>query len=353
MRSLSSLPFVLLLLCLGLLYLLEIKAAEKFPPVPFSAHLQNRLKAEAPDAIFVGNSTLGVNVNQSILEAELSRLSNRPVRVSFISKGGIHTACYYLILKNQIAAAARKGTPVIFIDNEDNFIKPEERTATAGATERFIQANMQEDEAVFLSKLGASGLYFSRGFPYLFSQRYRIKRWLVAGWSNLVLSWTGLDDGIQHRKFQTRDAVAINWLLGTVFSSRKFRAGDTINPSAALDPRRLDTLREFESKAEQSFMPELLAYARDFELYFVLSNTNPAYAMHKDYVRAFTAQFKHYLQDKAVAFIDLDKHPALQEPGLMNDSRHFIKGAPVELNTQVLAAELYEAGLFRGPTQEP
>lgn len=349
--SKKTLTLIFVSLCLGcaVVAALELWAERTFTQVAFNPEARDKIKATHPDAIFIGNSVLSENMPKIEVDEGMNRLLNKKARVFFIHKGGMHTAWHYLVLKNQIVASGIKKIPVFILDYEDFFVRPEAKTSTAGKSEQLLRQNLDGEDPVFLEKIGAKGIYFTSGFPYLYSHRYNIKRWVTAHFVRSFMRLTGTSKTITSRRWRADDETAVAWLLSIVFKGANFRSGQGVDDMQTSDrPALTGTSDEdFRAMVERSFLPEILKFKDRYKLIFVQSSSNPNMTVMKESLKTYTARLERYLNENGAYYIDLNRSPELQQPELMHDSRHFTKGAPRSLNVQTLMKEVEKQDLLR------
>lgn len=320
---------------------LEQWAHNSFRPVAFDPSISKKLQKESPDIICVGNSTLSINIVKERFQKGLNERFGRPVKISYISAGGMHSAWQFLILKNQISEAVHKNIPVIFFDYEDFLLRPEAKTATSGKSEKVLRKLMRDDETIFHSKIGSNSLYFSTGFPYLYSQRYQIKRFVTSKTISAFMRYTRADTLIKSRRWKQKGTEAVAWLFGTIYKGSNFRSGQ-----GALDERSdreaivAVNPEQLQKHIAASFLPEMLAYKDRYTIIFLVSNSNPNMPLLKQSMIHHTAQLQEYIVSHGGYLVDMNRVASIQAPGLMHDSRHFTKGHPRELNTDMVLAEL-------------
>ena len=318
-------------------------AEAHFRPISFDPKIKHLIQREHPNVICVGNSMLGSNIIQSQFEAELSEKLGFPVNSTFLVGGGLHSAWQYLVLKNQIATAAKPGTPVLFFDYEDYYVRPEANTTSTGQSDVEYRQSMLKEEPIFRAKIGSNGNYFASGFPYLYSQRFQIKRNIVSRFTNGMLKITGIAKRIDSRLYRRQDEGSLAWLLSTVFRGSQFRGGQ------ADDRERNDRLLftgasddEFNKKADASFLPELFEFENQFPLTFVESSSNPTMHLVKQSIPLFSSRLGNYITRHGVNYVDMNKVEAVQARGLMHDSRHFTAGRGREVNTHEVVNQLMQ-----------
>jgi hypothetical protein len=329
------------LLVFGVIARLEIWAEHHFKPITFNPKYKHQIQRERPDIICVGNSMLGSNIVKKTFVHELSKAYGRPIRATFIIAGGLHTAWQYLVLKNQIATAAKKGTPVVFFDYEDYYIRPEANTTATGKSEVQFRENMLKDEPFFRSRIGSNGYYFASGFPYLYSQRFLIKRALISESVMGMLTTLGIKDSIRSRKLKKSNPDALSWLLGSVYKGSAFRGGQ------ADDKERNDRVLfqgenedAFEKKFNDSFLPAMLSFDADFPLTFILSSSNSSMPLVKSSIGTFAERLGRHIEAAGGTLINMNTVQSVQAHGLMHDSRHFTKGRGRDTNTKAVVEQL-------------
>ncbi len=340
--------FLLSLLCACFtLYSLEKWAERNFKPISFDDAIAKRLQRENPDLICIGNSTVSINIVKPLFEKGLAELKGKPIKVSYITAGGMHTAWQFLVIKNQIVRSGLKNIPIVIVDYEDFFLRPDAKTATSGKSEIILRKLMQEDEPVFLSKIGSNSSYFTNGFPYLYSQRFQIKRKLTSIALIEFMRITSADSLVHSRRWKQKGIQAVQWLLGTVYKGSNFRSGQS-TPDERIDRTAIYTrdANHFAEMVDRSFLPDILSFKDSYQLIFILSNSNPQMPLMKESIQEHSLQLEKYLKSEGAFYIDMNRVHELQVEGLMHDSRHYTKGYPRELNTRMLLRELSKLSVF-------
>jgi hypothetical protein len=342
-----KIKYLLILTSIALSAILVV-SMEKFvhkniPPTKFDPTFRHQIKSQKPDMVLIGNSTLHRNVKKHLLEEELAQhLGKSSYKLSFVSKGSTHSAWQFLALKNQVFDSGIRNIPIIIIDFEDYFLRPLFGTTNGGGAETLHKAMMEDDkEEEFLSMLGKNRVYYLRGFPYIFSQRYAIKRRLFANVTRRTLGKLSLTRNMNPRWLKKSNELFLYIISRRVFSESRFRSGEfSLVQQHGLPERVIANRDNFTKTADQSFLPKILSYKKHYNLIFVLSNTRATHISMKKYVKTFATQLRTYLEQNGVKFIDLNEVPEVQDPSLMHDSRHFNQGTAQEVNTRALAKEL-------------
>ena len=350
--------FVILLTIGASIFRLEHWAAKNFRPITFNPKIKHIIEKDKPDIICIGNSMLGSNIEKMEFEKALSAQFGRPIHASFIVGRGLHTAWHYLVLKNQIAPSAQPGTPLLFFDYEDYYIRPEANTLATGRSEVQYRESMQQEEPLFRSKIGTNAFYFASGSPYLYSQRFQIKKYLLSNFLIQTLKATGVTNSINDRMYKPKDQESLARLIGSVFRGSAFRGGQ------ADDRERNDRImisglsdEDFEKMAEKSFLPDLLSYKDKFPMTFILSSSNPSMTLIKSSIGLHSTRLQKAIETRGGTFIDMNKVPEVQSLGLMHDSRHFTKGKGRNTNTDAVVGELVKShaldSLIQGTASKP
>ena len=327
---------------------MERWAKREYLSVVFDDHVRQYVIRDKPEAIFIGNSTLSENVPSRELQQQLSSAPGELKPLLYIAQGGMHSAWEYLVLKNQVATTGSKDIPVVIINYEDFFLRPDAKVTNLPRSEYLIRSNMLQDEPVLLEKLGSKARYFRGGFPYFYSQRFNLKRKLAATFVKHLMDPFSFDVLEGSRSWQNSPVNAIQWLLGGVFKGTNFRSGSNVDEAQTSDREPLvgSNEEEFKAIADKSFLPEMLSYSNRFKIIIVQSNSNPNMPIMKAGLKRSAPYMRRYVESHGGTFINLNDAPELQQPGLMHDSRHFAPGDPRILNVTVLVRELKKTKLF-------
>ena len=338
---------IIILVIVSSLYFLESWAHKNFKPIEYSTKLRSKLIRKQPHIVLVGNSMLGSNIEKKVFENELKKKTGKNIRVGYVVAGGLHTAWYYLILKNQIANAVKPGTPIVFLDYEDYFVRPQANTAAVGKNEAKYRSTMKPNEDIFLSKIGDNSLYYASGFPYLYSQRFQIKRYLTSKAVMTLLRITGATDLTKSRRLKKNDVDALSWILGKTYKGSNFRGGQ-VDDRERNDREMLnsDSQENFNKLADKSFLPDILSFKDKFPIVFLLSSSNSNMALIKSTIPKHAAQLRNYIENNGGKFINMNEVEIVQQPGLMHDSRHFTKGKGRNTNTIAVVEELFKTGVM-------
>lgn len=345
-NSKSTLSWIIgsLLTIIILLVGCEVWAEYHFKPIEFTPNLQKIITNSKPDIICIGNSMLGSNVIRNQFQRELSNLFNKKITAQFITSGGLHSAWQYLVVKNQVIPSSLAGVPIVLIDYEDYFTRPDAATYASGVSEIKYKKNMLKEEPVFNKKIGNNSIYYKNGFPYLFSQRYKIKKHFTSKLLRTFLDLSGVSSLIDSRRYKPHNEIAIEWLFGTLFKGSNFKNGQ-VDDKERIDRELFSgsTQDEFNYIADKSFLPDILEYSKDHPIIFVESNSNPSMFQIKKSLPKYSEQLETYISNHNGIYIDLNREDALQVPSLMHDSRHYFAGRPKELNTKILAKKIYDS----------
>jgi len=114
---------------------------------PFKRQPLERLQANKPSIVLVGDSLVHAAVDPQLLQEELG-----DGKVEMIWRGGAASAAWYLTLKNYIAASGVHPRLCCIFFNYDLLTNATFRTTAT--YRRFLESLMQQDEPVFRLVLG-------------------------------------------------------------------------------------------------------------------------------------------------------------------------------------------------------
>lgn len=281
-----------------------------------------RIAAENPDVILVGNSMVYRNVDEAALEKALS------ARVFFAAEGATGSAWWYLILKNQIAPAARRGATVVLMTTDAELTRYHDALS---ARELWTFSKLGADEA-FLAKVGARyrralSLY-ARLPDRVLVAKHVLGLW-IAAWRPWEPAW--------------RDGRAVLAARLDVVEPRPFDVFKAAEPDAA-DHALRACLKPAEC-GDETLLPDLVAAASPFRLVVVDAARAPGT---KDWEAgpAYRKELAGVLALDGAALISLRERKELRDPRLWSDTKH-LTAEGMAINTRLLAAELAARGLER------
>lgn len=259
----------------------------------FDKALLQRLQERQPDFVFIGDSMLGYSIDPKRLED----LTGKKIEVLWY--GGAASAAWYLYLKNFVAGGGLHPRRIFIFTHDEVLTEP--RFRTTGKYAQQLQWLVRGNEPVFtkLTSPHASRIsWLRRAISYLFpadenrahyqEKIERLVRMLVAG-----------------KRDAARDLAA---RTNATFNVANLRADQPMITAEESKP--------FETTVGRSFLPHLIAVARDagYRLCFVRATKRPGVAADLDDTpekRAYYKALEAYLQTHGCEFIDLTHDPAI------------------------------------------
>lgn len=287
------------------LALVLVAALARFAPgvrkQPFDDGLQQRLRAEGPDVVAIGNSLL-----ESRFEPELLNRLVAPTRVLVHAAPGTGTARWYLMLKNQVIPSGVRPRRVVFffvgydLTNPHHFVN--EQTLPE------IEADSHESEA-FLERVLAEPAGGLRS-----ELRLRARQWVPAR------RLRPLAEGFIDRA----GLLSADLIAGPDDPKRRKR---TIN--AIFDFRRLREQLGFREEREQreslpfdaalarSFLPEILRLGREagISLWFVECKPykSAGFGVRTPEEARYAAALRAYIESQGGRLIDMERESFVLE----------------------------------------
>ena len=266
---------------------------------PFDQETLHRLRKRQPDFVLLGNSM----VHSRFHKEELGRLLN-PYKVEVLGVPGSKTAAWYLMLKNQILAAGRPKRVLIFFYGEE-LTMPGAR-ATGGEAWR-IERVSPTDDPVVVGKLAPQ---WSDPVARLSWKLHRLvpterirstTDGPVRAWASHVSSW------LQPAADASARDAAINGLFELDALRNTGPQPESTPPGSLLSRARGE--RSFAERVERSFLPDILALAREAGVPLILLHireraTAEGQPLPPEYVQ-YLKQIEQYLRAQNVRYIDM------------------------------------------------
>lgn len=287
-------------------------------------HLQ-RIEAERPDVVLIGNSILREGVDAEALSLRTGR------RCLEVVRGGAASAWWYLALKNQVAAARHRPEWVVVVFRDHFLTEPAFRVT--GKYRRALDALSGGEEPV-LARLAygetpAGGL-LERGLP-LYRRRAELREALEHAVKD---AWVGRILGLP--------AGGVDAALERVFRRE------------ALDPERLGALQaeseapqaagvySFPARVEHSFLPEIVEVAQAHGIRLVFARAKRrrdlAAGAEPPELVAYLRDLEAWLGERGIPLLDFSRDPRLGET-------HFADGDHLGPAGRVVFTELLGAAL--------
>ena len=262
-----------------------------------------RLEKARPALLCIGNSYLAAAVNP----AELSRLTGATVQMLY--RGGAQSACYYLFLKNVVAAAAHRPKAVLIYFQDHFLTVPTFRIdGNNRATKILPFSNPSEpliEELAYKRKRGPLLYGLERLWP-AFRHREEV-RTSVTRWAQAAL--LSAFPGQRSRK--------PGGVLDGVFSSARLDPelqGERQLAEESLPGMPRDAL-DFRKWIDRSFLPHIVRTARESGTRLILVRMKRrAQAMgvaQTPALKAYIKDLKACLEREGVPFIDFSNDPRL------------------------------------------
>lgn len=263
-----------------------------------------QIQARQPDFVLIGDSLLGYSIEPAVLE---NAIAGR--KVELLWHGGAASAAWYLYLKNFVVGAGVHPRRVFIFIHDAVLTDPQFRTT--GKYAQQLQQLCRSDEPVFreLTKAGDQRLWW---FPRLVALVFPADT-NRAHYQQRVDGWM--------RRLVARDRHAARRLeteANQTFDVANVRADEPVITTEGEKP--------FDSVVAQSFLPPILALARDnnFPITFVRPKKRPgpdAEFDAKPAMQAYYSALQRYLAASGCDVVDLTNDPAITEE-MFADSVH-------------------------------
>ena len=297
----------------------------------FDRETARRVRKRKPDLVLLGNSM----VNSRFHEATLRELL-RPLRVMVIGVPGSKTAHWYLMLKNQILAGKHRPQRVLIFFYGEELTQPEAR-ATGAETWRAERVS-PEDDPVVTRKLAPdwhdpiARLSWQLGRLVPVGRVRARSEGPTHAWATQVSAW------LQPEPDESARSTAINGLfeLDALRTSSAQPEPEPRGGLFGLAGRKLS----FAEQMERSFVPDILALARDAKVNLVFlhirerasAEGQPLPPGYPEYLK----RIQHYLNERGVGFVDLTPNEWEQASfyGENSHLKHRVRGRYTRLFVQ-------------------
>ncbi len=305
---------------------------------PFNPKPLERLQAERPAIVLIGDSLVHAAIDPPLLEKELG-----DGRVEMIWRGGAASAAWYLSLKNYVVASGVKPRWVCIFFNYDLLTNAAFRTT---ATYRaFLESLMHGDDPVFHEVLGDES---ARRTPL-----QRIANRLYP-----------LNDRRHHYQERlSRFAFRLESLAGPKIKGLPRRVNEIFDV-ARLRQETLPQTPEavaarslvFSADPRENFLPHIVATARDagIPLCFVRVRPNPGpdnVFEESAELRAYVGELRSWIEAQGCAFIDTTANQRFTPDMYLRPDDDHIGPWAKERATKIYADELRP--LLEGRGQRP
>ena len=268
-------------------------------PRPRPPHLQ-RIEAERPDVVLIGNSILREGVDTEALSLRTGR------RCLAVVRSGAASAWWYLALKNQVAAAAHPPELVVVVFRDHFLTEPEFRVA--GKYRRALDALAGAEEPV-LARLAygepPAGGALERALP-LYRRRAELREGLERAVKD---AWVGRILGLA--------PGGVDAALERVFRREALDAERLGALQAESEAPAAPGVYAFPARVEHSFLPEIVevARARGIRLVFVRAKRQRDLAAGAEppELRAYLRDLEAWLGERGIPLLDFSRDPRLVE----------------------------------------
>jgi len=314
------------------------------------------INSNSYDLIFIGSSMLARNVNISILDEELSRLTKRPIKSVGFSFNSYSFPLWYLIIKNRIIPSQKSNIPIVIIGH---LIEPENVQNSKG--ENIPRMFMAFDEPEYYRIRGTPvGITdnLERRFSILFAKEDVAAETLREFISIVTIGIYPDGESVLKKRFtigqfkktpeskvENLESLSALWDHIYVTISQK-----SLNITAKKPMNDEDYLKA-------GFFPEIIRLTQGrFPVVYVDSHLNPTYD---------TANFKKtrkvlnkFLTENNVTYLDMNRHEELNNSRLYSDIAHFnqknyltlnetTNTSGVEINSRLIARDLYQKKIIQ------
>ncbi len=318
------------LLTAALAFVTEIYIRAQYAKINPDAIL-TRINKEKPDIILLGNSMLGMNVDNKIFNQELSRLEGRDIKSTFIVFNASHGPLFYLIIKNQISRSNAAGIPLVIIDHSPRLFAS---TGSSGPIIEKIKGQLRDHEDIFLEKYYDPSLrikYYLHSFSSAIYYAPECSRYLLNPFVGFFCKIAGIAQRPQH-------------LLKVRFGHPTEMRSDKIQ-----DEEDWGALNKIDY--DRSFLPDIFKETSRFKLVFVLAHLNPdSEVLSQEFFKSLyfssISDFKEYVQLNNGKVLDMNQFKELDNGLLYRDEDHFNQTGVV-INSKLLAKIIYDNGLIK------
>ncbi len=270
-----------------------------FSKTPFDGSNVPKLRAEAPDFVFIGDSMLESRLDEAVFE----RLTGR--RAFVIAENGSASARWWLAFKNQVVAAGVRPQRVFLFFRDRQWSWPEYRTgsqyresleAAAQATEPELDQVLGRSRSGVRARVDAA---LDRVYPIRLGQAEALERL-----DERALHWT---PGFRQAKSQTRKAIEAS------FDIKRLRKDVGTEMATDDGPQS----RAFDPDPAESFLPHLADVARqhNLQLCLVRVKRRPNRPDNVRYDRAdlepYVTSLREWTLAQGIGFHDFTRDPVI------------------------------------------
>ncbi len=313
------------LLAAALLGAAELAVRRAFE-TPETVDVAAQLQSSQPDLILVGGSILQRNVDEKLLETELSRRTGRTIRVFGIARGGAVAPLWYLIAK-RVRAGNRRNVPVGFVGyGAEDFLSK----GRGGSESSLVKAYLERSDEAFVEKYWDASLSWKLWLrPYCAACYYspEASRILLRDVVNFMYQavWPGeIAQRTLRRSLNTNSGgfnlVASSWAYTEVPASQ--------------------------NDFERSFMPDIIETLRGTRLFVILSAHRRKEISKEDEYSLAKRYFQSSLRPYDIPLLDLSEVESLRAPEYYADAMHMNEHGR-RASTMALAEAIFSAGLVR------
>jgi hypothetical protein len=263
------------------------------PAAAFNRQVLDHVTRTRPELVLLGNSMVATRFDEKVLQRLL-----RPRRVAVLGLIGTASAHWYLALKNVVVASGEHPRLVQFFRGQE-LTQPRIWTEGNKGGSRLQQLSLGEDPLVtrklapsFATPSARLQWYRERAIPV---QRLRAKTEPVidkVGTLGSELAWP--EAGPRTRKRE----------INELFSLRRLRPAEAVDEQADSEDAPV-----FGDVVEQSFLPDILALAREnhIPLTFVRVRSRAAASgeVESALVRRYVSDLERYLRAQGAEFYDM------------------------------------------------
>jgi hypothetical protein len=294
---------------------------------PFNRKPLERLRAERPGIVLIGDSLVHAAIDPQLLEKELG-----DGKVEMIWRGGAASAAWYLSLRNYIVASGIKPRWVCIFFNYDLLTNASFRTT---ATYRaFLESLTQGDDPVMQEILGDESkretpLQRIVNFLYPLNERRHHYQERISRFAYRTESLVGPKvKGLPRR-------------VNEIFDVARLRQETLPQTPEAVAARSL----QFSADPRENFLPHIVKTARDADIPICFVRVRPNPGPNNEFqetpqLRVYVAELRRWIEGEGAVFIDTTSNKKLRpEMYLRPDDDHIGPWAKAKA-TKIYAEEL-------------
>jgi len=286
-----------------------------------------RLNAERPDVVLLGDSTLKDGVDPG----KLTELTGR--KVSSFDVGGSASAYWYLVLKNNIVESEFMPKYLVIIFRDTILTAPGYRVHGSYFSQLDEFARRKEPvllERAYIHLMNPLERAAEQYFP-LYGARVQIRQGMDSVIRYTLPRWLGCNKGCNDRS------------MYDVFTAADLEPGQLQNAIATAE-QYLYTSRQldFDRQVNNSFLPEMMRLTKENHIQLVLvrlkNHPGGIGSQESLAIKRYISDLTDYVQKQGVIFLDFRNDPRLKDeyykdPLHLNDTGRGVF-------TQILAEEL-------------